>query len=113
MPRIELRDGQWADLREHITHADDKRIKAQYRKSTDEDGDDDASDELNTLVARIYVKEWNVLDPDGSPIPLSDADAVDRAPDDIIDALIPECSKLWKANLRPNPPTPSSSDDSS
>jgi hypothetical protein len=108
--RIELRDGMWAELREHITHADDKRIKSAYRKA---DKDEDAVDDLNTLVVRIYAKAWNVLDPDGRPIPLEDVDAIDRAPDDIIDALVPECSQLWKANLRPNPPTPNSSADSS
>jgi hypothetical protein len=110
--RIDLRDGMWAELHEHLTHAEDKRIKAQYRKSLDTEGDDSEGDALNTLVVRIYTKAWHVLDRDGNAIPLSDEDAIDRAPDDVIDTLVPECSKLWKAHLAPKEPTPSSSDDS-
>ena len=106
MPRIDLRDGQWADLRERITHGVDKDIRNARTVSRQNDGQ--AFDWVTVLV-RAFVRSWSVNDPDGNPIPLTDADAIDRAPDDIVDELFGKAAELWAGATVPNPPTPSSS----
>ena len=101
MPRIELRDGQWADLRERITHGVDKDIKRSRTKSLNEP--EEAFD-WTTVITRAFVRDWNVKDPDGNPIPITDPDAIERAPDDIIDQLYPEAAQLWVGATTPNEP---------
>ena len=104
MPRIELRDGQWAELRERITHAVDKDIKKQRTAILKaEEGPWD----WPTVLVRTFVRDWNVKDPDGSPIPITDPDAIERAPDDIIDTLFEKAAEQWVGATVPNPPTPS------
>lgn len=107
--RVELRDGQWAELRERITHGQDKVLKRAYRRSRDEP---DARYDFDTLIVRIYVTAWAVVDPEGARIDLADADAIDRAPDDIIDTLLPRAIEQWTGAQIPNPPTPPSSEGS-
>lgn len=107
--RIDLRDGQWADLRERITHATDKEIRNARTVSFKNDGQ--AFDWTTTLV-RAFVRDWHVQDPDGVPIPIADADAIDRAPDDIVDVLFEAAAAAWIGATDPNPSTPPSSDDS-
>lgn len=106
--RVELRDGQWAELREHITHGVDKQIKRARVKG--QANPEDAFD-WQTVLVRAFVKEWHVLDPDGAAIPVADEDAIDRAPDDIIDALFPKAAEAYTGATVPNDPTPPSSDD--
>ena len=108
--RVELRDGQWADLRERITHGQDKLI-TRARRLAREDVDETTADV--TALLRAFVGEWSVNDLDSKPIPLSDADAFDRAPSDIIDTLVGACLPLYAPATVPNPPTPSSSGSSS
>jgi hypothetical protein len=96
--RIELRDGQWAELRERITHADDKVIKRVYVVRRDPE---DAV-EWQTTMVRVFVRDWNVSDLDGKPIPITDADAIDRAPDDIIDTLTEPAVDLYKPSTEPD-----------
>jgi hypothetical protein len=104
--RVELRDGQWAELRERITHADDKDLKRAFRKGRK---DDELQPDFETLVVRKYVRDWHVNDPDGNPIPLTDEDAIDRAPDDIVEQLVVAAGEIWTGmDLTPTPP---SSDD--
>lgn len=107
--RIELRDGQWADLRERITHGEDKELKRAYRRSRDIP---DARYDFDTLVVKTYVRAWSVTDPDGNAIAVTDADAIDRAPDDIIDALLRPAIEAWTGAQLPNAPTPPSSEGS-
>ena len=88
--RVELRDGQWAELRERINHGTDKELKKLVLRTT---GDESVGLDLDTAVVRAFVTAWHVLDPDGSVIPLGDADAIERAPDDIggpTEAPLPE-----------------------
>lgn len=104
--RIELRDGQWADLREHITHGAEKRIRRSLK-----DPDDF---EFMTTVVDVYVRDWYVKDPEtNEAIPVDAPDRIDRAPDDVIDVLLTESQKLWKSTETPNPPMPPSSGGSS
>lgn len=108
--RIELRDGQWAELRERITHAVDKDIKKAHMRGR---SDPVESFELDTVITRAFVRDWNVRDPDGAAISLTDADAIERAPDDIIEVLAKAAAQQWTQATVPNVPTPPSSDGSS
>lgn len=103
--RIELRDGQWAELRERITHGADKELKRLYRKMRTEP---DLAPDFETLLARTFVSSWHVIDPDGAAVPLADADAIDRAPDDVVDAVIPVAWEAWTGIKTPTPTPPSS-----
>jgi hypothetical protein len=106
MPRIELRDGQWADLRERITHGTDKAIKNARLVSRK---DDAQAFDWTTVLVRAFVRDWSVRDPDGQPIAIADADAIDRAPDDVIDVLFSAAAEAWVGATVPNSPTPPSS----
>lgn len=107
MPRIELRDGQWADMRERITHGTDKAIKAARIKSRD---DPEIAFDWTTQLVRAFVRDWSVRDPDGDPVVITDPDAIDRAPDDIVDTLFEKAAELWVGATVPNASTPPSSD---
>jgi len=108
--RIDLRDGQWADLRERITHGVDKELKRAVQRGRDAPVE---RFDVDTVLVRAFTRSWYVLDPDGAVIPLSDADAIDRAPDDIVDKLAVAALDLWTEATVPNVPTPPSSADSS
>lgn len=110
MIHVELRDGMWAEMRERITHGVDKEIKKAVRRGRD---DPDAGFEADTVLVRAFVREWSVRDPDGNPISIGDADAIDRAPDDIIEDLARAAASAWTGATIPNPRTPPSSEDSS
>lgn len=105
--RLELRDGQWAVLRERITHAEDKRLKRVYRAGKD---DPEVAFDIDTVLVRVYVTAWEVRDLDGALIPLGDENAQDRAPDDIINDLSVAAAELWAGVSIPQAPTPNSSD---
>ena len=101
--RLELRDGQWADLRGRISHGADKRIKIANRKGKD---DDTAALEIDDVLIREFVTAWNVLDITGSAIALDDADATDRLPEDISDAIAVAAAGIYTGTTAPNAPTP-------
>jgi hypothetical protein len=96
--RVELRDGQWAELRERITHGADKRI----RRAEDSVG-------RQTQLLREFITAWKMNDPDGKAIELSDEDAIDRMPEDLADELVGDASKNYGRATVPNAPTPPSS----
>jgi cation transport regulator ChaB len=102
--RIPLRDGQWAELRDRITHGQDKEIKrARVRVQQNAE----AVVDWSTIITRAFIVAWDVKDTDGNPIDLNDEDALDRAPNDIIDVLFPHAVSQYKATTDPNPDTPS------
>jgi hypothetical protein len=109
--RVELRDGMWAELRDVISHGQDKEIR-RARAAFAEDPASTAGN-VDTTALRVYVKAWSVQDPNGESIPLEAEDAIDRMPSDLADAVITEINKLIKENARPNRRTPPSSADSS
>lgn len=104
MARIELPDGQWADFRERITHAQDKDIKRLIDKAKTEDA---VWFDVDTLLIRTFTRDWYVKDVDGQPIAATDPDAADRLPSDIADTLAVEASKAYTGATVPNEPTPS------
>ena len=105
--REELRDDQWAEMRERITHGTDKAIKNARTVSL---RDNSIAFDWTTTLVRAFVRDWNVRDPDGAAINIADADAIDRAPDDIVDTLLTRAVELWTGATVPNAPTPPSSD---
>jgi hypothetical protein len=108
MPRIELRDGQWADVREHITHGEDKTIKRAQWKSRD--NPEQFASEGDTVALKVFIRAWSVNDEAGKPIPLEDPDAIDRMPSDIADDIAVVVNQLYHPEATvPNPRTPSSS----
>ena len=108
MPRLELRDGQWVDLREHISHGEDKAIKrAQWKSRADPE---QFGSEGDTVALRAFIRAWSVNDDNGKPIVLEDSDAIDRMPSDIADDIAVVVNGLYHPEATvPNPPTPSSS----
>lgn len=101
--RLELPDGQWAELRERISHGSDKRIKLAHRRGRD---DDAAALEIDDILVREFVTAWHVLDIDGTPVPLADADATDRAREDVIDTIALRAAEMYVEATVPNAPTP-------
>lgn len=100
--RLELRDGQWAELRERISHGADKRIKI-ARRSRDTVAEEL---EIDDVLVREFVTAWHVLDVDGQAIPLDAADRTDRLPEDISDAIATKAVELYTGVTVPNAPTP-------
>ena len=100
----------WAELHDSITHGEDKAIK---RAKIRVESDRETLVDWPTVILRAFLREWSVRDRTGAEIALSDPDALDRAPDDIIDVLFPHAVERYKATTVPNPPTPPSSDGSS
>jgi hypothetical protein len=109
--RIELRDGQWAELRERITHAQDKEIKRAIQRGGN-DPETTAGDS-DTVALRMFIRGWSVNDPDGNAISLTEADAIERMPADLADEVIGHIIPLYIRTTDPNALTPPSSDDSS
>jgi hypothetical protein len=100
--RIELRDGQWAELRERIDHGAHKRIKVAIRKGQESDV---AAVDLDDVVIREFVTSWHILDLEGHAIPLADVDALDRVPSDVADELLTAALEAHQAASVPNPST--------
>ncbi len=107
--RLDLRDGQWAELRERINHGTDKHLKRTWRQGK---SDIAYAFDIDTELGRAFVSAWSVRDIDGISIALTDADAIERLPDDIADAIASEAARLWTGATVPNEPTPPPSDDS-
>ena len=106
--RVDLPDGQWAELRERITHGQDKDIRRAFRRAKD---DPELAPDFETVLVRTFVRDWHVNDPEGNPIPVGDADAMDRAPDNVVDTLVPVAYEGWTGSKLPDGnPTPPSSD---
>lgn len=99
--RVELRDGQWAELRERISHGQDKHLKRTWRISQN---DPERYGDMDTELIRAYVTGWSLS------APLGDIDGIDS---DDADTIAKEAAQLWTGVQVPNEPTPDSSDASS
>jgi hypothetical protein len=104
--RQDLPDGQWYELHERITHAEDKAIK---RLSAQARTDETVWFDVDSALIRTFVKDWYVKDRDGQPIPATDPDAVDRLPSDIADTLATAAALAYTGATDPKP-TPAPSD---
>lgn len=101
--RVDLRDGQWADLRERLSYAQARDVR---RASLAIRDDPLATADFDIAIVRAYVSAWHVLGLDGAAVPV---DTPEAAPDDIIQRLLAWTLDIW--NGQPDPKdTPASSD---
>lgn len=92
--RIELRDGQWAELREHPSHGQVNIVRRALLRA----GEDlEAAVDVALAYVSAYVIAWSVHNGEGD-VPLSSA--VD-APDDIVQAIAAAAQGLYAG--RPDP----------
>jgi hypothetical protein len=97
--RLDLPDGQWADLVEKPTHGDYVAILEAAEDAATGRGSAVAWQET---IGRRFTKAWHVRSADGSL--LSDVDDWDPVDPDITDAIITEAQNRWddwQANRRP------------
>lgn len=88
--RLDLPNGQYADLAERLTYGQARTVRAVYVAMG---GDRNVAVDLDITLVRAYVTDWHVLDLDGKTVPL---DHAEQAPDDIIQAISLAASGLWK-----------------
>jgi hypothetical protein len=104
MARVDLPDGQWVDFRERITHG---QLKDVLRASSSDDL------QFMAVVTQTFVRDWYVLDADGSTIPHDAADAFDRVPSDLAILIYDKVRPLWQAANTARPETLSPTQPSS
>jgi len=104
--RVELPDGQWAELREELTHGFTKRLqRAIYRVA--EDGIS-YGPELATEFVAVYTSAWSVRGVGEIPPAqtASDLDArlplIDSLPESVVQAIFDKASELWRGRADPN-----------
>lgn len=95
MSRIDLPDGQWAQLRERPTHAQLNVLRRALLRAGDEA---EAGADVALAYVSAYVEAWEVKDLAGNQVPL---DTAATAPDDIVSAIAGECKERWLG--RPDP----------
>jgi hypothetical protein len=84
--RLELPDGQWADIEHRPTHGTIRKIG----KETDRLGRSDPLAGEDVIVGNL-VREWYVKDGDGSEVALDKRDTWDRIPQDTFSLISDEC----------------------
>lgn len=112
MPRIDLGrerngdpipnlEGQWAELRERISHGQHKEIKRAIWRARQ---DPELRGDVDTIFVRVFVRDWQVKDavtnevlavPEGG---LTDA-LVERADTNVVKRLLDEAAPLWIGRL--------------
>ncbi len=100
MIRLDLPEGQWADLRERLLYEQARTIRAVLLS-------DSAALDFDLTVVRAYVSNWYVLDLAGEPVPV---ETPEKAPDDTLQAIARRGADIW--NGKPDPkgtPEPSAS----
>lgn len=88
--RLELRDGQWADLRERPTLAQANLVRAAYVAAG---GDSAAVVDIAAAAVAAYVSDWHVLGEDGHELGI---DQVQDAPDDVVQAIAAEALRIFR-----------------
>jgi hypothetical protein len=89
--RLDLPDGQWADLLERPLHEDYVAILEAAEDATRGGG---TWVRWAETLGRRYVKAWSVRGDDGQPLALSDWPKADP---DITDAICTEAQNRWQA----------------
>lgn len=104
--RVDLPDGQWAELREELTHGQTKRLQrallaARIHPAT-------AGPDIDTEFAAVYLTAWSVRGAADVP---ADVDArvalLEDLPDRIVKAIAEAAADLWKGRADPNGSTAS------
>ena len=99
--RLELPDGQWAELREELTHGQTKRLQRALLRA----GQDPASagPEIDTEFVAVYISAWSLRGVAEVP---ADIDArlpvIDGLPDSAVKAMAKAAALLWKDRADPN-----------
>lgn len=103
--RVDLKDGSWAELREHPTHAQLNIVRRALLRTGE---DPSAAADVAMAYISAYVSAWSVRAADGTEIPLERAE---DAPDDPIQAFAAQAAAMFRK--KPDPkgltaPSPSS-----
>ena len=93
--RIDLGTGQWAELRDRLSYAQARDVRRAFVASQD---DRALLVDLDIALCRAYVASWTVLDTEGHAVPI---DAIESAPDDIIQAITAEALQIWNGKADP------------
>ena len=103
--RVELPDGQWAELREELTHGQTKRLKRAIFRAVE---DTAAGPDVDTEFIAVYVASWSLL---GIGPPPDDTDArlpiIDGLPEPIARAIAEKAAAIWSGRADPNASTAS------
>lgn len=87
--RLELADGQWAELRERLTYGQAHGVRAAYFAI---ESNPQAKADLDIALVRAYISNWHVLDVNGQAVSL---DTPEQAPDDVIQAISQQAADLF------------------
>ena len=105
--RVDLPDGQWAELREELTHGQTKRLQRSLIRASKDPAE--AGPDIDTEFVAVYVAAWSLLGVGEVP---NDLDArlpvIDGLPQPIVAELALEAARLWRGRADPNASTASS-----
>lgn len=93
--RVELPNGQWAELRESLTYGQARGIRRIFLAANDDHG---LLADVDFEMVKAYLLSWNVQSTDGSSIGIEQAE---EAPDAIVQAIKDVVWDLW--NGKPDP----------
>jgi len=99
MSRLDLPDGQWAELRDWLTHGEEKAVLRTWAAAGK---DIETAPEVDTALVRAYVSEWHVLGRDGHELAV---ERIDDAPGTVIAAIVDAAMAKWKER-RADPNSP-------
>lgn len=94
-------EGQWAELRERISHGQHKEIKRAIWRARQ---DPELRGDVDTTFVRMWIHDWHVKDavtgevlgiPEGG---LTDA-LIERADTEIVARLLDEAAPMWVGRL--------------
>ena len=103
--RVELPDGQWAELREELTHGQFKRLSRALLRATESPAE--AGPDIDTEFAAVYVSAWFLRAPDGSSVDLpAELEAriaiLDGLPATIVTRIATAAANSWRGRPDPN-----------
>jgi len=105
--RVDLADGQWAIVRDVLTHGQTKEMQRAYLRGAQ---DPTEFPDTYTAAIRAYVVEWHVRTPDGAECPLTSPD--DAAAPAVEELVERHLITRWRGRADPNGTAPASPDTS-
>jgi hypothetical protein len=93
--RLELPDGQWAELRDALTYGQARDVRKLFLAANDDRGQ---LADIDGAMVRAYLLSWNVHGLDGASLGV---DQLDDCPNATIEAIKPVVWKLWQG--KPDP----------
>jgi hypothetical protein len=98
--RIDLPDGQWADIADLVTHG---REKAIARAGLAAREDITKAADIPTAIVSAFLLAWLVRGEDGQDLPIT-LEGIDGAPDELVLPVLNAIRDLRnKGNPAPNP----------